>query len=57
MGRVNQWTDAGDDAEQCEAAEEHRAELDTEVTYGAGNRILLPYVQPVYFRWPARNAR
>jgi hypothetical protein len=52
MGRVNEWTDAGDGADQCAAKLDE--ELDT-LTWEGGYNNNLPYLQPAYFDWDAPN--
>ena len=54
MGRVNQWTDAGDGEDPCLAAEDEK--LDS-VSEDCDYKIHLPYLHPVYFNWSARNIK
>jgi hypothetical protein len=52
MGRVNQWSDAGDDEEPCLLTKDRPGDAKT-LSVRAGYEYSLPYVQPIFLRWPS----
>lgn len=58
MGRVNQFSDAGDGEEPCAAAKDkEKGKRPREKGLGSYSHVPLPYLQPIYFRadWEGCN--